>query len=138
MAYQYTPSPWQKKFHNSSARIKVVWAGRRAGKGRAVLTELMRSITLASQSPFIADKAMAEASGLKEGHDLTHTLEPSIHIWVVAPNFAQSRQAWNELKQFIPESMVLERRREIRMAESQVAWTCKTKCLHGNKISRRS
>ena len=111
MPYQYTPSPWQRKFHNSTARIKVVWAGRRAGKGRAVLTELMRAITLASQSPFLADKDVAKAAGLKVGHDLTYTLEPSIHIWVVAPNFAQSRQAWNELKKFIPESMVVRRKK---------------------------
>ncbi len=111
MAYQYTPSPWQKTFHNSTARIKVIWAGRRAGKGRAVLTELMRAITLASKSPFLADKDMAKAAGLKVGYDLTHTLEPAIHIWVVAPNFAQSRQAWNELKQFIPESMVVRRKK---------------------------
>ena len=55
MSYQYTPSPWQRKFHNSESRIKVVWAGRRAGKGRAVLTELMLAITKASKTPFLAD-----------------------------------------------------------------------------------
>ena len=110
MAYQYTPSPWQRTLHNSEARIKVIWAGRRAGKGRAVLTELMRAITIASKTPFLASKEMAEASGLKTGYDLTHTLEPAIHIWVVAPNFAQSRQAWNELKQFIPKDMVVRRK----------------------------
>ena len=60
MSYQYTPSPWQRKFHNSESRIKVVWAGRRAGKGRAVLTELMLAITQASKTPFLADKEMAE------------------------------------------------------------------------------
>ncbi len=65
MAYQYTPSPWQKTFHNSTARIKVIWAGRRAGKGRAVLTELMRAITLASKSPFLADKDMAKSCRAK-------------------------------------------------------------------------
>ena len=111
MPYQYTPSPWQRKFHESNARIKVIWAGRRAGKGRAVLTELMRAITAASKSPFLASKEMAKASGLKVGEDLTHTLEPAIHIWVVAPNFAQSRQAWNELKQFIPQEMVVRRKK---------------------------
>ena len=55
MAYQYTPSKWQRKFHNSKSRIKVVWAGRRAGKGRAVLTELMQAITQHTNTPFLAD-----------------------------------------------------------------------------------
>ena len=110
MSYQYTPSPWQRKFHNSESRIKVVWAGRRAGKGRAVLTELMLAITQASKTPFLADKEMAKATGLPVGYDLTNTLEPAVHIWVVAPNFAQSRQAWNELKQFIPPELVVTRK----------------------------
>ena len=110
MPYQYTPSPWQRKFHESESRIKVVWAGRRAGKGRAVLTELMRSITAASKTPFLATKEMAAAAGIAVGTDLTHTLEPAIHVWVVAPNFAQSRQAWNELKQFMPKELVVRRK----------------------------
>ena len=65
MAFQYTASPWQKKLHESDARIKVIWAGRRAGKGRAVLTELMRAITQASNSPFLASKEVAEATGVR-------------------------------------------------------------------------
>ena len=70
----------------------------------------MRAITAASQTPFLATKEIAEASGLKVGEDLTHTLEPAIHVWVVAPNFAQSRQAWNELKQFMPQDLVVRRK----------------------------
>jgi hypothetical protein len=110
MTYKYTPSPWQLKFHSSPARIKVVWAGRRAGKGRAVLTELMRAITQASTTPFLVDEEMAQNSNLAIGTDLTYSLEPAIHIWVVAPNFAQSRQAWNELQQFIPKDLVVRRK----------------------------
>ena len=110
MAFQYTASPWQKKLHESDARIKVIWAGRRAGKGRAVLTELMRAITQASISPFLASKEVAEATGVRIGHNLTPTLEPQIHIWIVAPSYAQSRQAWNELKQFMPSNLVVRRK----------------------------
>jgi hypothetical protein len=80
MPYKYTPSPWQRKFHESESRIKVVWAGRRAGKGRAVLTELMRSITAASKTPFLASKEMADAAGIPVGTDLTHTLEPASSV----------------------------------------------------------
>ncbi len=110
MAFQYTASPWQKKLHESDARIKVIWAGRRAGKGRAVLTELMRAITQASNSPFLASKEAAEATGVRIGHNLTPTLEPQIHIWIVAPSYAQSRQAWNELKQFMSSNLVVRRK----------------------------
>ena len=110
MAFQYTASPWQKKLHESDARIKVIWAGRRAGKGRAVLTELMRAITQASNAPFLASKEVAEATGVRIGHNLTPTLEPQIHIWIVAPSYAQSRQAWNELKQFMPSNLVVRRK----------------------------
>ena len=81
MSYQYTPSPWQKKFHESESRIKIVWAGRRAGKGRAVLSELMVAIAEAAKTPFLADKEMAKAANLPVGYDLTNTLEPAIHIW---------------------------------------------------------
>ena len=80
MSYQYTPSPWQKKFHESESRIKIVWAGRRAGKGRAVLSELMVAIAEAAKTPFLADKEMAKAANLPVGYDLTNTLEPAIHI----------------------------------------------------------
>jgi hypothetical protein len=70
----------------------------------------MRSITAASKTPFLATKEMAAAAGIPVGTDLTHTLEPAIHVWVVAPNFAQSRQAWNELKQFMPKELVVRRK----------------------------
>ncbi len=33
-------------------------------------------------------------------------LTPAIHIWVVAPNYSQATQIWNEMKEFIPPHMV--------------------------------
>lgn len=110
MAYQYKPSPWQQKMHESNSRVKIIWAGRRAGKGRAVLTELMRAIGMAAKTPFKATKEIAEAAGVPEGYDLTPTLEPQIHVWIVAPSYAQSRQAWNELRQFMPTELVVRRK----------------------------
>ena len=110
MAYQYKPSPWQQKMHESNSRVKIIWAGRRAGKGRAVLTELMRAIGMAAKTPFLATKEIAEAAGVPEGYNLTPTLEPQIHVWIVAPSYAQSRQAWNELRQFMPTELVVRRK----------------------------
>jgi len=110
MAYDYKPSPWQQKLHSSESRVKVIWAGRRAGKGRAVLTELMRAIAQASRTPFKATKEIAEGVGVPLGYDLTSTLEPQIHVWIVAPSYAQSRQAWNELRQFMPANLVVKRK----------------------------
>ena len=62
MAYQYKPSPWQQKMHESNARLKVIWAGRRAGKGRADLSELMTAIETAAQTPFLATKEISEGA----------------------------------------------------------------------------
>ena len=106
----YKGSPWQKKMHESEAKIKVVWAGRRAGKGRAVLSEMMKNIMKASRTGFYATEEMAKQIDVKPGYDLTPTLEPQIHVWVVAPSYAQSRQAWNELKQFMPKDLVVRRK----------------------------
>ena len=110
MAYQYKPSPWQQKMHESNARLKVIWAGRRAGKGRAVLSALMTAIATAAQTPFLATKEISEGAGVPEGFDLTPTLEPQIHVWIVAASYAQSRQAWNELRQFMPSELVVRRK----------------------------
>ena len=110
MAVKWNASPWQDKMLDSKARIKVIWAGRRAGKGRAVLQELQKNIYIASKTPFLADENMAKSIGQEVGYDLTDTLEPQIHVWVVAPSYSQSRQAWNEMKQFIPSNLVVRRK----------------------------
>ena len=110
MTFEYNASAWQKKFHSSKARIKVLWAGRRAGKGRAALSEMLKNISLASKTPFLATEEIAKHINVKPGYDLTNTLEPQIHVWVVAPSFSQSRQAWNEMKQFMPKDLVVRRK----------------------------
>ena len=109
MTFEYNASAWQKKFHSSKARIKVIWAGRRAGKGRAALSEMLKNISLASKTPFLATEEIAKHINVNPGYDLTNTLEPQIHVWVVAPSFSQSRQAGNEMKQFMPKDLVVRR-----------------------------
>ena len=71
----YTPSPWQQKMHTLPQKRKWIWVGRRGGKGRSVLYETLSVIDTASKTPFIIN-----------GQDITDTLAPPIHVWVVAPN----------------------------------------------------
>jgi hypothetical protein len=91
---KYTPSPWQDALHRNQAKRKWVWAGRRAGKGRAAIQEAISTILEASKTKFIVN-----------GNDVTDTLVPDIHIWTVAPTKAQMRQVWNEMKAYIPRYM---------------------------------
>ena len=91
---KYTPSPWQDNLHRNQAKRKWVWAGRRAGKGRAAIQEAISTILEASTTKFIVN-----------GEDVTDTLVPDIHIWTVAPTKAQMRQVWNEMKAYIPRYM---------------------------------
>ena len=91
---KYTPSPWQDNLHRNQSKRKWVWAGRRAGKGRAAIQEAISTVLEASKTKFIVN-----------GEDVTDTLVPEIHIWTVAPTKAQMRQVWNEMKAFIPRYM---------------------------------
>jgi hypothetical protein len=105
----YTPHPAQRKAHNSPARRKWIWAGRRGGKDRFSVQEVMKDIDEASKIPFIVDDETADILGVPLGTDMTDTLIPQIHVWSVAPNFPQSRQAWNEMKALIPPHLVRKR-----------------------------
>ena len=64
----YEAYPWQKEMHNSKAKIKFVQAGRRAGKTRSALQEVLRVIREAStkpvQFPGKKEKLTAEQAGL--------------------------------------------------------------------------
>lgn len=86
-------------FHRSKAKVKWLQAGRRGGKTRAALQEVLKGIDelsrewvrLPGQRPQTAEAAQ---------------LIPSIHVWTVAPTKAQMFQVWNEMQAFIPEGMV--------------------------------
>lgn len=106
----YAPSPWQQKMHALPQKRKWIWVGRRGGKGRSVLYETLSVIDTASKTPFVVN-----------GMDITDTLAPPIHVWVVAPNYGQAQQVWNEMKAFIPPHMVRPPAR-IRGNRSQTGW----------------
>ena len=78
----YTPHPGQERVHQSDAKIKVLEIGRRWGKSRFALWELI--------------KRFLESKDIEVGADLV----PPFHAWIVTPNFPQARQIWNELMAF--------------------------------------
>ena len=47
----YEAYPWQKEMHQSQSKIKFVQAGRRAGKTRSALQEVLQVIRQASIQP---------------------------------------------------------------------------------------
>lgn len=88
LADYYSPHPGQMKLHQSKADEKYEEAGRRFGKSRGAIGELLINYTT-----WLNDYA--------EGKRMA-ALIPHWHCWVVVPDYNQGRQAWNELKEFIP------------------------------------
>ena len=86
----YQPHEGQQKVHDSTAKIKVLEIGRRWGKTRMALFELLRRFaqSLAIEAP--------------------PSLVPPFHAWIVCPNFPQSRQTWNEILALMPKGMIAE------------------------------
>ena len=90
----YTPHPHQALVHASKARVKVLKWGRRSGKGRCAVWDLIKTYT----------EMMSE--------DRPATLVPRIQIWVIAPTFPQSFQCWQEIIEFTPPELIV-RMREV-------------------------
>lgn len=84
----YTPHPFQRAVHSSAARYKVLQVGRRGGKSRCGLFELIAVYVRALGVP------------------VTHALIPPFHAWIVAPSYRQARQSWHELLAFLPEEFI--------------------------------
>lgn len=84
---RYRPHSGQMVVHESPAKTKVLWAGRRWGKDRFSTNEAIRRL---------CELIPVEAPDLV----------PPVHIWTVVPNYPQGRQAWNELLYFIPHQFV--------------------------------
>jgi len=84
----YTAHPGQERVHQSDAKIKVLEIGRRWGKSRFALWELI--------------KRFLESKDIEVGADLV----PPFHAWIVTPNFPQARQIWNELMAFFPRDFI--------------------------------
>ena len=84
----YTPHPGQEWLHDQDAHVKVLEVGRRWGKSRFALWELIRR--------FVESLEI----------EVDNSIVPPFHAWIVAPTFAQSRQVWNELIAFMPQQFV--------------------------------
>lgn len=84
----YTPHPGQQLMHRSTAKRKVVRIGRRWGKSRWALWELIRRYVEALETP--ADLSLV----------------PPWHAWIVCPSFPQARQTWTELITFLPTELI--------------------------------
>lgn len=89
VAIKYNPYPWQKKFHASKARCKVVSAAARAGKDRACTMEF-------------CDKFIQM---LNEDRD--YTFVPKVHAWVIAPTFRLGSQNLREIMNTFPRELVI-------------------------------
>ena len=84
----YQPHINQVLIHQSVARIKVLKCGRRFGKGRAAVGEILRIYQYLYQQ------------------ERSVTLVPRICIWVVAPTYKQIDGPWRELKEFVPNFLI--------------------------------
>lgn len=74
----YHPFTAQRRFHDSPARFRVLVAGRRFGKTKAAVNELIR----------------------------TAIRKPGSVNWWVAPTFSITRKGWRELFAFLPPEIV--------------------------------
>jgi len=80
----YKPHPGQVLFHAATARFRVLACGRRWGKDRACLYELLRLL------PWLLTRNKGSA------------LVPTVLVWIVAPTYPLAEQIWGELKTFMP------------------------------------
>ena len=73
----------QTHVHESLANVKVCRIGRRWGKSRLALWELVRRYVESWEIP------------------VSNNVVPGFHAWVVCPSYPQARQTWNELQAFL-------------------------------------
>ena len=84
----YEPHWGQNMVHASHARIKIVDAGRRWGKGRAAVMELLRRFDEVTSTPS------------------TKALVPPFVGQVIAPTYGQAQQPWDELRAYVPPRLI--------------------------------
>lgn len=97
---KYNPYPWQKKFHASKARFKVISGAARAGKDRACVMEFINK--------FI--------NMLNEERD--YTLVPKVHAWIIAPTYKIGLTLIRELMKSFPRTLVVSFDKEILAIET--------------------
>lgn len=97
---KYNPYPWQKKFHASKARFKVISGAARSGKDRACTMEFT--------SKFI--------EMLNEERD--YTFVPKVHGWIIAPTFRLAGQLLREIMNTFPRELVVNYDKENNVIET--------------------
>lgn len=97
---QYQPYPWQKRFHASTARFKVISGAARAGKDRATVMEFI-------------DKFVAM---LNEDRD--YSLVPKVHAWIIAPTYKIGATLIRELMKNFPRQLVVNYDKEMLAVET--------------------
>lgn len=83
LSEHYQPHPLQEHVHNSPAQVKTLRIGRRWGKSRFALWELVKRYVEAIDIPGLPG------------------MVPGWHAWIVCPSYPQARQVWNELQAFL-------------------------------------
>lgn len=89
VSIKYEPYEWQKKFHASKARFKVISGAARTGKDR--------SCTMEFTEKFV--------NMLNEERDYTYV--PKVHGWIIAPTFRLAGQLLREIMNTFPRDLVI-------------------------------
>ena len=96
--FRYRPhSVLQAESHFSDADVFSSICGRRWGKTTLAVGKAMMLIEEAARTPFITES----------GQDITHTLHPGVHVWVLAPQNDLVRQVIEEFQAMVPSRMIV-------------------------------
>lgn len=107
------------------ARQKVVMAGRRWGKTRMAATQVMMWIQEASRQRAIEPT----------GRDITSSLSPQVHVWVVGPNYDQLKMVMAEFALLIPKHMIMQKNESI--ARGNRTWETRLRLVYPNGQRQR-
>ena len=99
-AIKYEPYEWQKRFHASTARYKVISGAARSGKDRASVMEFIYKFT----------------ELLNEDRD--HTYVPKVHAWIIAPTYRIVKQLEREIESTFPSIYVISFDKEEHVIET--------------------
>lgn len=97
---KYEPYDWQKRFHSSTARCKVISGAARSGKDRASVMEFIYKFT----------------DLLNEERD--HTYVPKVHAWIIAPTYKLATQLMREVMNTFPSIYVVSFDKEAHSIET--------------------
>lgn len=119
----FDPHAEQVEVLASDARMKLVMAGRRWGKTRMAAAQTLMWIHQASM----------DAPKDPHGKDMTKTLRPPIHCWVVGPNYLQLKQVMEEFAGLIPPWQLVDRYQTVARGTRQYETRMKLKYRNGQK-----